>query len=101
MSTKFKIAFDGNLRQGVDQAQVVAQLVSRFRMPEDKAARLFAGERTILKKGLDSKQAQNYVRQLAAIGMELEALAEADGDGQLRKQASRGFPATRETLAAS
>ena len=82
MSTRFTIAFDGNLRDGVDRAEVVRQLVSRFRMPEDKAVGLFTGERTILKKGLDSEQARRYLEQLSAIGMELKSLAERRADDE-------------------
>ncbi|MCB1927959.1 MAG: hypothetical protein KDH17_07970, partial [Rhodocyclaceae bacterium] len=89
MSTKFRIAFDGNLQEGVDRGQVIAQLVSRFRMPEDKASRLFCGERVILKKGLDAEQAQNYVRQLAAIGMKLETLGESPSGGEAEVPATR------------
>ncbi|MCB1894635.1 MAG: hypothetical protein H6945_16880 [Zoogloeaceae bacterium] len=89
MSTKFRIAFDGNLQEGVDRAQVIAQLVARFRMPEDKASRLFCGERVILKKGLDAEQAENYVRQLAAIGMKLEALGESPAGNDAVAPAAR------------
>ena len=89
MSTKFRIAFDGNLQEGVDRGQVIAQLVSRFRMPEDKASRLFCGERVILKKGLDAEQAQNYVRQLAAIGMKLETLGDSPSGGEAEVPATR------------
>ncbi len=77
MAARFKIAFDGGLRDGFEAEQVQEALVKRFRMPEPKARRLFAGGRVILKKGLDAAQAQSYLRQLSAIGMRLEAIDEA------------------------
>jgi len=76
MTATFKIAFDGGLQAGFDTDQVTQVLVSRFRMTEDKARMLFAGGRVILKKGLSAAQAQQYVRQLSAAGLQLTALPE-------------------------
>ncbi|MCB1954469.1 MAG: hypothetical protein KDG55_02275 [Rhodocyclaceae bacterium] len=92
MTATFKIAFDGGLQAGFDTDQVTQVLVSRFRMTEDKARMLFAGGRVILKKGLSAAQAQQYVRQLSAAGLQLTALPE---------QAEAAAAQSRTTPAAS
>lgn len=76
MSTSYSVAFRGELLEGFDVEQVRARVAERFRLPAEGVAKVFAGRRVVLKRGLDAAQADAYVSELAKLG--LRVVAESD-----------------------
>jgi len=71
---QFEVVLKGVLA-GFDPQQAQADFAALFSIDADKAARMFAASRTVLKKGIDQETAEKYVARLATIGV--EAVAEA------------------------
>lgn len=70
MEKRFKIVFDGELRGHIQAEQVIAQLVTTFKLPEAQARSLVLdGNRHVVKKDLDEKSVQRYRAALEQAGM--------------------------------
>lgn len=76
---QFEVVLKGVLA-GFDSQQAQADFAALFSLDADKAARMFAAPRTVLKKGIDQETAEKYVARLAKIGVEAaaEAIAAAE-----------------------
>lgn len=76
---QFEVVLKGVLA-GFDPQQAQAEFAALFSLDVDKAARMFAAPRTVLKKGIDQETADKYVARLARIGVEAaaEAIAVAE-----------------------
>lgn len=71
---QYEVVLKGVLA-GFDPKQAQADFAALFSLDADKAARMFAAPRTVLKKGIDQETADKYIARLASIGV--EAVAEA------------------------
>jgi uncharacterized membrane protein YjgN (DUF898 family) len=71
---QYEVVLKGVLA-GFDPQQAQADFAALFSLDADKAARMFAAPRTVLKKGIDQETADKYIARLASIGV--EAVAEA------------------------
>lgn len=71
---QFDVVLKGVLA-GFDEVQAKADFIALFSLDADKAARLFAAKRAVLKSGVTQDIANRYVARLASIGV--EAVAEA------------------------
>lgn len=71
---QFEVVLKGVLA-GFDEAQAQADFAALFSLDTDKAARLFAAKRAVLKSGITQDIANKYIARLANIGV--EAVAEA------------------------
>lgn len=76
---QFEVVLKGVLA-GFDPQQAQADFAALFSLDADKAARMFAAPRTVLKKGIDQETADKYVVRLAKIGVDAaaEAIAVAE-----------------------
>lgn len=76
---QFEVVLKGVLA-GFDPQQAQVDFAALFSLDVDKAARMFAAPRTVLKKGIDQETADKYVARLAKIGVEAaaEAIAVAE-----------------------
>ncbi len=76
---QFEVVLKGVLA-GFDPQQAQADFAALFSLDADKAARMFAAPRTVLKKGIDQETADKYVARLAKIGVDAaaEAIAVAE-----------------------
>ena len=73
MNPTFRIVFSGELLAGFEGAQVKEQFAKRFGVSDERIARVFDGSRVVLKRGLDERQADAYVRQLETLGLRVAA----------------------------
>lgn len=77
---QFEVVLKGVLT-GFDEQQARTDFSALFSLDADKAARLFAAKRAVLKSGVTQEIANKYVTRLASIGV--EAVAEAIINEQL------------------
>jgi uncharacterized protein (TIGR00266 family) len=66
--SEFQVALTGAIAAGTDREQVIAQVAARFNMAPEKAAQLFAGKTTVIKKNLERAAAERYAQVLAQLG---------------------------------
>jgi uncharacterized membrane protein YjgN (DUF898 family) len=71
-SPQFEVVLKGVLA-GFDEAQAKTDFSALFSLDADKAARLFAAKRAVLKSGVTQDVANKYVARLASIGVEATA----------------------------
>jgi uncharacterized membrane protein YjgN (DUF898 family) len=76
---QFEVVLKGVIA-GFDPQQAQADFAALFSLDADKAARMFAAPRTVLKKGIDQETADKYIARLATIGV--EAVAEVIASAQ-------------------
>lgn len=69
MGKKFRIVFQGAIRDGLDPGAVRQQAGLRLRASPAQIERIFSGARTVLKQGLDAAQGQAYQQALQQLGM--------------------------------
>lgn len=70
MNRRFQIVFRGGVRDGFHQEQVRALALSRLKVNERQADRLFSGTPVVLKRDLDEPGGRTYLRQLQKLGMD-------------------------------
>lgn len=73
--TSYDIIFTGRLVAGADPAAVRANLARLFKVDASRVEALFAGGRTVVKRGLDAAGARTYQAALARAGTVAEVLA--------------------------
>jgi uncharacterized protein (TIGR00266 family) len=64
----YQVALTGAIAADADREQVIALVAARFNMTLEKAAQLFAGKATVIKKNLDRTGAERYAQVLAQLG---------------------------------
>lgn len=69
---QFDVVLKGVLA-GFDEVQAKADFIALFSLDADKAARLFAAKRAVLKSGVTQEIASKYVARLSSIGVEAVA----------------------------
>ena len=65
---QFEVVLKGVLA-GFDPQQAQSDFAALFSLDADKAARMFAAPRTVLKKGIDQETADKYIARLASLGV--------------------------------
>ncbi len=60
MAGEWEVVFSGQVAEGHDRAEVIANLARLFRTSEDRIARLFSGSEFVLKSRLDEDTARRY-----------------------------------------
>jgi uncharacterized protein (TIGR00266 family) len=73
--SEFQIALTGAIASTANRDDVVAKIAARFNMTPEKAAQLFAGKPTIIKKHLDRDAAERYAQVLSQLGAVVEIQA--------------------------
>jgi len=75
----FEVAFSGQIKDGVDLAQVKAKVGAMFKADATKLAHLFSGKRMVIKKNIDQAMANKYKTALDNAGAvcEVKSLSEA------------------------
>lgn len=66
---RYRVVFDGEVLEGYCQQQAMANLAELLKHPLEKIEALFSGKEFPLKKQLDHKTAQSYVKALEAKGV--------------------------------
>lgn len=89
-----RIVTFGKLAPGFDRESAEANLTSLCKYDPDKLARVFSGEKSILKANLDSQSAKRYLHALTQAGI----VCQVEGH-QPTKQPSRERADTSSTLA--
>jgi uncharacterized protein (TIGR00266 family) len=77
MTQLFDVAVTGHSLPGKDREQVIAALATMFSMDAVKAAYLLNGKQVVVKKSLDSANAQRYCQMLMQAGVAAELIPQA------------------------
>lgn len=70
--SQYQILLTGAIAPNADRSDVIARFAERFNMTHEKAAQLFAGRATVIKKNLDKADAERYANLLAQLGVVAE-----------------------------
>jgi len=82
-SELYEVAFSGQVKAGTDLDQVKAKVAIMFKADETKLARLFSGQRMVIKKNIDQVTAKKYQAALDSAGAvcEIKSLSERGETG--------------------
>ena len=69
---QFEIAFSGQIAPGAELSQVKAAIARLFKADDALLARLFSGQRVIIKQSVDSAAAKKYQTAFQHAGAVLE-----------------------------
>ena len=77
----YEVAFSGQIKVDADLEHVKAKVAAMFKADEAKLARLFSGQRMVIKKNIDQATAKKYQMALDNAGAvcEVKSLTEAVG----------------------
>lgn len=77
MVEHYQVIYTGQLRLGTEIEEAIADFCHRFKVSEEKAAKLLSSAReVVLKKSLEKQKAEKYLQALESVGMivRLEAM---------------------------
>lgn len=77
MDQRYRLVFRGELRQGFLAEDVHRALADQLKLDAARLARLFSGQRIVLKRDVDEERAHRYIRQFAQMGAVLHLEADA------------------------
>ncbi len=77
--TVFNVVFQGKLAPGFDRETAMANFARAFKLSPQKAARLFDGQRRVIKKNLSRQKANIFRQQLKQLGVRV-ALIKVETD---------------------
>jgi predicted kinase len=75
METTYRVVFSGNLLAGSDPVEASKKIAADFGMSVGQAEKLVtAGQRVIVKKGIDRKTGEMICHRLKQAGLEVELM---------------------------
>jgi len=71
MEPGYRVIFRGGIREGFQDHQVRAKLLSHLNVDAHQIERMFSGQRVVLKKGLDATDGRHFLERLQKMGMDV------------------------------
>jgi hypothetical protein len=95
----FEVVFQGNIASGANPDEVKAKIGALFKVNDAQLARLFSGQRVVIKSGLDEATATKYRMAIEKAGALCEIVAMATASAQsIPPQTTAATPTqTRQT----
>lgn len=98
MDQRYRLVFRGELRQGFLAEDVHRALADQLKLDATRLARLFSGQRIVLKRDVDEERAHRYIRQFAQMGAVLHLEADAAPAAPAAQSSAPPTPASPAAL---
>lgn len=98
MDQRYRLVFRGELRQGFLAEDVHRALADQLKLDAARLARLFSGQRIVLKRDVDEERAHRYIRQFAQMGAVLHLEADAAPAAPAAQSSAPPTPASPAAL---